>query len=317
MTTTRLAGVYALGNFDGLHQGHRRVLAAAQALAQTLDTWPGLLTFAPHPRQVFQPDAPPFLIDTPLVRDRLLAKMGIAHVRTLDFTPELAALSPAAFVHDVLHATIAPKGLVVGAEFCFGKDRAGTAQDLQTLCAPLGITVETVPLETAPGEEEKLSSSQVRAAIRQGDMDRAQEILGRPWCITADVQHGDQQGREMGVPTANLALGDVLRPARGVYVVRCRLEGRDAPLEGVANFGTRPTRDGLKEWLEVHLFDFKGDLYGQTLWVEMLHHLRPEKTFASLDDLIAQIHKDCETAKAWLQQNAARPRKTLGQKHGV
>ena len=291
--------VLALGNFDGVHRGHAAVLSKARALGQTLGRKPGAAVFTPHPRLYFQPAAEPFALMDEAQRVRALQDEGAEIIHHIVFDAALSLMSPEAFVDEVLHHGFGAAGVVTGADFCFGKDRAGDASDLERLCAARGLAcqiAEAVALEGAAG---KISSSDVRAALRSGDPDRAAALLGRPFAIEGAVQHGDQRGRTIGFPTANVALGPYVRPAFGVYATRSRLEdGR--VIAGVANLGRRPTVDGAEARLEVHLFDFAEDLYGRTLETQLIAFIRPETKFDGLEALKAQIAEDSQAARTLL-----------------
>ena len=288
--------VAALGNFDGVHRGHRAVIETACAFAKSLDAPCAAAVFAPHPRQVFAPDAPPFLLMSDSQRVRALKAAGAEAVFHIPFSRDMAAMTPEVFVRDVLADGLGLKGVVTGADFCFGKDRAGDAEALKTLGERYGVAVkiaDAVNLEDASG---KISSTNVRSALREGDVKTAAALLDRPFAIEGEVSQGDQRGRLLGFPTANIALGEYLRPKFGVYAVRAHLpSGRTVP--GVANLGSRPTVNGTEARLEAHLFDFSGDLYGQVLEVELIDFIRPEQKFDGLDALKAQIAADSATAR--------------------
>lgn len=288
--------VVALGNFDGVHRGHVAVLKLAAELAGTLDAPAGAAVFTPHPRRVFAPDAPPFQLMNDAQRVRALAAAGAELAHHIRFDAALSAMSPEGFVEAVLDKGLGLKGVVTGADFCFGKGRAGSAIDLQRLCAERGIKTRIAKAVSGEGARGKISSSDVRAALREGRPDDAAALLGRPFAIEGEIAQGDQRGRMLGFPTANIALGDYLRPAFGVYATRTRLpDGRLIP--GVANLGRRPTVDGHSERLEVHLFDFEGDLYGQSVETELIAFIRPERKFDGLDALKAQIAADSARAR--------------------
>ncbi len=291
--------VLALGNFDGVHRGHAAVLARARTLAAELGRKPGAAVFSPHPRRLFQPDAEPFALMSDAQRVRALQAEGAAVIHHIVFDHALSRMTPEGFVEAVLHQGLGAAGIVTGADFCFGKDRAGAAGDLQRLCQARGIRCVIAEAVAAKDAQGKISSSDVRRALREGDPEQAASLLGRPFAIEGPVSRGDQRGRTIGFPTANVALGDYVRPAFGVYATRSRLEdGRLAP--GVANLGRRPTVAGSEARLEVHLFDFSEDLYGQTLETELIAFIRHETKFDGLDQLKAQIAEDSETARRTL-----------------
>ncbi|WP_203292747.1 bifunctional riboflavin kinase/FAD synthetase [Maricaulis parjimensis] len=290
--------VVALGNFDGVHHGHRHVIALASGLAETLDAPLGVALFDPHPRRFFAPDAPAFRLMGEHRRNRTLESLGVERLHILPFTADMAAMTPEQFVADVLDEGLGIKGVVTGSDFRFGAGRAGTIGELERLCAARGI--KTAFADLHGNGADKVSSTRIRKAILDGDMKAAAELMGTPWAIEGIVQKGDQRGRTIGFPTANIDLGDFVRPAYGVYAVRVGLPGQDAAVDAVANFGKRPTVDGLSELLEVHLFDFAGDLYGQALEVEFQAFIRPERKFDGLDALKAQIAEDAAQARRLL-----------------
>jgi riboflavin kinase/FMN adenylyltransferase len=291
--------VAALGNFDGVHRGHRAVIETACAFARSLDAPCAGAVFAPHPRMVFAPDAPPFLLMSDAQRVRALKAAGAQAVFHIPFSRDMAAMTPDVFVREVLAEGLGLKGVVTGADFCFGKDRAGDAEALKALGQQYGVAVkiaDAVNLDDASG---KISSTNVRNALREGDAKTAAALLDRPFAIEGEVSKGDQRGRLLGFPTANIALGDYLRPKFGVYAVRAHLpSGQTVP--GVANLGSRPTVDGTEARLEAHLFDFSGDLYGQVLEVDLIDFIRPEQKFDGLDALKAQIAADSAKAREML-----------------
>jgi riboflavin kinase/FMN adenylyltransferase len=287
-----------MGNMDGVHRGHQALIGEAAKLATNLGKPLSAIVFEPHPRLVFQPDTEPFLLTTPEQKIDLLGQCGIEKVFILPFNRRLSMLSPEAFVEDILHQTLGLAGIVVGAEFQFGQKRSGTADMLDALAQQHGITPLIVTPVSLNGAAEKFSSSGARDALRHGKPEEAAHILGRPWSVAGVVQKGQQLGRTLDFPTANIAIQDVIAPAKGVYAVKARI-GEETHA-GVANFGSRPTVDGTGLLLEVHLFDFARDIYGENMAVDFLHYIRPETKFDGLDALKAQIAKDCETAVALL-----------------
>ncbi len=286
----------ALGNFDGVHLGHAQVLRAAHAARP--DTSLAVLTFEPHPREVFRPDDPPFRLTLPPARARLLESHGVRIEYELPFDHAFSLMTAESFVAEVLHAGLDARHLVCGPDFAFGHRRGGNVAFLAQRCEALGIGLTVVtPLADAAGP---ISSSRIRRALQDGYPDRAAAMLGRSWAIEGIVARGDQRGRTLGFPTANVPLGRQLEPARGVYATRVRTP--DGVLRaGVANIGRRPTLGGDPESrLEVHLFDFDADLYGADLSVSLEHFLRPEQRFPGLDALRAQIGADAVQARALL-----------------
>ncbi len=288
--------VLALGNFDGVHRGHAHLLHAAHAARP--DAKLGVLTFEPHPRALFRPDDPPFRLSPTAQRSALLHGMGVQHIIEVPFDHDFANLTADEFVEDVLHKALGAVHLACGADFAFGHRRGGNVTFLEARAESLGIGLSIVPQLT--DESGPISSSRIRRALQDGYPERAAALLGRVWSIQGVVAHGDQRGRTIGFPTANIALGQYLEPARGVYAVRARLpDGR--VVDGVANLGRRPTvADTMESRLEAHLFDFAEDIYGQVLDVALIGFLRPEQKFASFDALRQQILIDAADARTLL-----------------
>jgi len=292
-------GVFALGNFDGVHRGHHAVIQAALAYAREQRLPAHVLTFEPHPRQILDPSADPFRLTPAPVKTRLLKALGIDDVITLDFTSALAALSAEDFVTRVLIGRYRVQHIVAGFDFVFGHRRGGNLHNLRSLSSPHGAGVIDVPAQRDE-KGEIISSSRARAALRQGDVATARAILGRPWSIAGTVEPGDNRGNVLGFPTANIALGEYLRPLFGVYTAMARPIGKETSLPGVVNIGIRPTVGGGGERLELHLFQPYSDLYGQEWEVELHHFIRPEQVFPDLEALRDQIAKDIKTAKDML-----------------
>ena len=300
----RLGAVVALGNFDGVHLGHRAVMAAARAEADRLGAPAGVLTFEPHPRQLFRPDDPPFRLTPFRLKARLMEEMGLDLLYALPFDRPFSRLSADAFIADVLVGGFGVRHVVAGADFMFGHDRGGTMALLADRGAALGFGVTTASPVTADGAI--VSSSRIRRLLEEGRPAEAGRLLGRPWEIEGRVEPGHRRGRTIGFPTANIALGECLRPAVGVYAVEAHLDQPGAPVwKGVANFGRRPTVDGTSLWLEVHLFDYSGDLYGRHLRVALREYLRGERKFDGLAALTAQIAEDAVRARVLLAAPAA------------
>ncbi|MFN3959809.1 MAG: bifunctional riboflavin kinase/FAD synthetase [Parvularculaceae bacterium] len=293
----------AIGNFDGVHRGHRFLLERTIAFADALGADPAAVVFDPHPRRYFRPDDPPFLITTSRTRDRLLKKSGAGRVFSLTFDKALASLSPEAFVRDILKTRLGLAGVATGKDFRFGAGRAGDVASLAVLCEKHGLRALIVDPLSDQQHSQKIGSTAIREAILSGAVDRAAAMLGRPWRVDGVVERGRQIGRSLGFPTANLTLGDLIEPRRAVYAVRAIVDNRRH--DGVANFGHKPTVGDVAPLLEVHLFDFSGDLYGKTIGVEFVAFLRDERKFDSLDALKAQIATDCLDAQKKLSENPA------------
>jgi riboflavin kinase/FMN adenylyltransferase len=287
-------GIVALGNFDGFHLGHQAVVRRAVERARE-DSRPVLVaTFDPHPVRFFKPDIAPFRLTTLDQRQRLFAAAGADAMLVFHFDAELARTSAEDFVGTLLAETIGAAGVVTGDDFTFGRGRAGNIEVLRQLGDASGISVDTVAPVIEGGEP--VSSSRIRDALQAGDCETATRLLTRPFTIEGSVEHGDKRGRELGYPTANLSLGNYLRPRFGIYAVRGRLpDGR--VVDGAANLGVRPTFDPPKELLEPYFFDFNGDIYGQTIEVELVSFLRSEAKFDGLDALTAQMAADVAEAK--------------------
>lgn len=291
-------GVAALGNFDGFHRGHQAVVGRALERARTEGRPALVVTFDPHPARLFRPDLPPFGLTTIAQRLDLFEGFGVDAALVLNFDDALAALSADEFVLEWLALRIGLAGAVTGEDFTYGKGRSGSVAELAQLGEAHGFTAEAIAPVADGGEV--ISSSRIREALKTGDPQAAAALLTRPFTVRGVVEHGDKRGRTIDFPTANLQLGDYLRPAYGVYAVRATLpDGRR--FEGVANLGIRPMFDPPKELLEIYLFDFAGDLYGQEINVELHHFLRPEWKLDGLEALKAQIARDCDDARAKLR----------------
>ncbi len=293
-------GVVALGNFDGVHRGHQVLLAHAAEHARAMAAPLVALTFEPHPRRFFVPDTGPFRLTLLPAKLRLLAQHGVRAVLAQHFDAAFAALSPDAFIDDVLRAGLGARHVVCGYDFTFGARRGGNVERLREQGRAKGFAVSIV--DPVMHEGEIYSSTRIREALRAGWVSEAAELLGHAWEIEGVVERGDERGRTIGFPTANVALGEHLRPRFGVYAVRALVDGQNGPewRNAVANLGRRPTFGKLQENFEVHLFDFSGDLYGKVLRVALVDFIRPEMKFGGLDQLKAQIAADGEAARAIL-----------------
>ena len=287
--------VAAIGNFDGVHRGHQYLLDETKKIATATDAPVGVVVFDPHPRRFFRPHDPPFLLTTANDRNALLCAHGADEVMTLDFDMRLASLTPEEFVNDVLHDQLGLGGVVTGEEFQFGKNRAGDAASLKELCAAAGMTAHAVTPLPQKDAEEKIGSSAVRNALRDGDVKKAARLLGRHWSVSGVVAQGQKLGRTIGFPTANFTLGELVEPKYGVYAVNVDVTGER--YKGVANFGRRPTVGAEAPLLEAHLLNFDGDLYGKRIEVSFVDFIRPEQKFDGIAALQKQIAADTETAK--------------------
>jgi riboflavin kinase / FMN adenylyltransferase len=286
--------IVALGNFDGFHRGHQAVVGRAIAIA-TAENRPALVaTFDPHPVRFFKPDTPPFRLTTLDQRERLFAAAGADAMIVFPFNAGLALLTAEEFVARRL-AGVA--GVVTGEDFTFGKGKCGDVDALAALGKQYGFITKAV--SAVSDGSETISSSRIREALKAGDCPTATRLLTRPFTIEGVVQHGAKLGRTIGYPTANLEMGNYLRPRYGIYAVRVRLaDGR--VIKGAANLGIRPSFDPPIELLEAYLFDFDEPLYDQAIAVELIGFLRPEAKFDTLEALTAQMDKDCAEARALL-----------------
>ena len=338
-TTALTPTTVALGNFDGVHRGHQQVIKPIlqesgfsqvitatppavewqnrleglanpnlkenfedKARAETGHVYSTVATFNPHPREFFSGKTWKLL--TPRAeKAQQLSRMGVEQLVLLPFDGELASLSPQQFVEKILVQQLGATHVSVGQDFHFGYRRTGTSANLQAIASTYGIEVTIVSLQTCQGE--RISSTLIRQSLEQGDISQANRLLGRPYTVTGVVVKGQQLGRTMGFPTANLQLpSKKFLPRSGVYCVRVESDSLTSSVAfqpGVMNIGHRPTVNGISLTVEVHLLDWSGDLYGQTLTVSLEQFLRPEQKFASLDALKGQIQADCEVAKAFLE----------------
>jgi riboflavin kinase/FMN adenylyltransferase len=283
----------ALGNFDGVHLGHRAVIEAARAPGLALSC----LTFVPHPREFFRPDDPPFRLTLPPEKHAALAGLGVVRVFEMPFDAELSHLSAEAFVREVLVQGLGVRRVACGSDFVFGHRRGGDVALLQRLAVELGFEVAVAPPVIA-ADGTPVSSTAVRQALASGDLARATALLGREHAIAGEVVHGDKLGRTIGYPTANIPLDRQQAPRHGVYAVSAEIDGVRVP--GVANIGTRPTVRETPPQLETFFFDFAGDLYGRRLAVQLHAFMRPEKRFSSIESMTVQIEADAAEARRLL-----------------
>jgi riboflavin kinase/FMN adenylyltransferase len=297
--------VAAVGNFDGIHRGHQAVIGKAGRLARELEAPHAVLTFEPHPRSFFNSKGPPFRLTPFRIKARLIEALGVELLYVLSFDEALASMSAEAFANEVLagspEAGLGLRHVVVGADFAFGKGRKGDIPLLKQLGRGLGFGVSSVTKVAAPGGE-AYSSTRVREYLQAGNPTRAALFLGRYYEIEGRVQHGDKRGRELGFPTANIPLGEIAYPTFGIYAVRAGIDrgARTEWHDGVANLGIRPMFETKEPLLEVNLFDFDQDLYGQHMRVALVDYLRPELSFAGLGELKVQMADDAHRARVIL-----------------
>jgi riboflavin kinase/FMN adenylyltransferase len=290
--TDAQGAVVTLGNFDGVHLGHQAVIAEAAKVARAASRPLAVLTFEPHTRAFFRPDAPPFRLTPLRTKLHALETLGVDLVIALAFDKALAQMSAEDFARDILAGGMKISHAVAGEDFRYGNKHAGTMDSLVDAGARYGFGVTRVAPVSA-GDGIKYSATAIRQFIAEGNVRAAAALLGRPWEIDGHVIGGDRRGRELGFPTANIKLDEYLRPAFGIYAVRARLDQPDGTwFDGVANLGIRPMWQTDEPMLEAHLFDFSGDIYGQVLRVRLIERLRAEQRFDSVEALVRQVDRD-------------------------
>ena len=291
----------AIGNFDGVHLGHQTVIDLARQAAKDIGAPLGVMTFEPHPRSYFAPDAPAFRLMNAEAKASRMEKLGVERLYEVPFNDALASLAPKDFAQTIIADQLGLKHIVVGADFCFGKGRAGTAQDLERYGKEMGFGVTISPLLKV--SEADVSSTAIRQALTDGRPKDAARMLGHRHRIEGDVIRGFQRGRDLGYPTANMSIDGLHPPKFGVYAVKVDvLDGpHQGEYDGAASIGVRPMFNGEVANCETFLFDFKGDLYGATLSVGLVDYLRPEAAFDGVDALITQMEADCAQAREVLR----------------
>lgn len=290
--------VIAIGNFDGVHLGHQGVIQEAGRIAAANDVPWGVMTFEPHPRMFFKPDQPSFRITPLRAKSHAVATLDVDFLVVLRFDKELASMAANHFVRDVLVHNLDVYHVVCGYDFSFGKGAAGNCELLLQMGMEAGFGMTAVGAIDDPTGK-AYSSTRVREYLRDGDPMIAAQLLDRPFEIAGRVSHGDERGRTIGFPTANIYLEDYMEPARGVYAIKAALDTGEEPVwhSGIANLGVRPTFDKTESLLEVHIFDFNEDLYDRHLRVQLINFIRPEQKFDGLEALKTQIALDCERAR--------------------
>jgi riboflavin kinase/FMN adenylyltransferase len=291
-----------IGSFDGLHLGHRRLLDRLLTHARGAGVPAVVMSFEPTPKEFFQADRPPARLMRFREKFEALAAVGVDVFFCPRFAASMRDISAVDFVRRIIVHGLDAKYLVVGDDFRFARRREGTIELLQRMAVPLAFEVEQVPSVIVGGE--RVSSTAIREACEAGDMQRASALLGRPYSMSGKVVRGEKLGRELGYPTANVDLRRRRSPVMGIFAVRVRGIAED-PIDGVASVGTRPTFDGTKPLLEVHLFDFDEEIYGEVIHVDFIARLRGQKRYESVDDLVAQMHVDADNARAALAGGAA------------
>lgn len=299
-------GMVAIGNFDGVHRGHQALIEDARSAARKAEVPSGVLTFEPHPRRLLNPSLPPFRLTPAQAKARVIGGMGIDCLYVQQFDRAFAEVSARDFVERLLVEKLGVARVVVGYDFVFGHDRKGDADTIRELGVRHGFKVSSLdPITDADGTI--FTSTRVREALIAGKPREAARILGREWEIEGLVEHGDGRGRTIDFPTANIRLGEYQQPADGIYAVRVGLtQGANVQwLKGAGYFGKRPTFGEGDQRLEVHLLDFDGDLYGKEIRVVFVEHLRGDRHFSNVEDLKAQMKKDCESARSILSGERA------------
>ena len=291
-------GIFALGNFDGVHLGHKQIIKETKNMAIEKSSYPGAIVFEPHPRKFFSKSDNNFYLSNIETKKHLLSKFGLESCVILDFDQKMANRSPEEFVKEIISEKIKPSTLIIGYDFKFGKNRSGNAQDLLELCNKYEISVKIIDKQIKDGSV--LSSSKVRKLLQDNNFKAAESMLGHKWIIKDTVQEGDKRGREIGFPTANLKVDNLIQLTFGVYAVEVNYEGKN--FNAVANYGSRPTFDGDKILLEVYLFDFSDDLYGKDIIVTFVDFIREEKKFDGLESLKNQIEIDSKKAQEILNK---------------
>lgn len=302
---TSAGSVVTIGNFDGVHRGHQAIFSRVRALADARQEKAVALSFSPHPVRHFRPDLPPFRLTTDAQKAALVRRYGLDALVLLPFNAEFAALSPEEFVQQVLRDGLGASYVVVGEGFAFGKGRAGNTETLKELGGREDIKVEIAQVIAA--EQAPVSSTRVRDSLKAGDVQRAEELLGRPFQLSGVVVHGDQRGRELGFPTANIDSPNPLLPAHGIYITRLYTPNY-GPLESLTSIGTRPTFSG--EDVRVETFVLAGqvepawiDLYDQEVELDFLAHIRPEEAFDTAESLVEKMHEDVAKARAYFARD--------------
>ena len=285
--------VITIGNFDGVHRGHQTIIQHLKARANQLQLPCTVMTFDPHPEEFFSRAHYGTRLTPFREKLDLLKQYGVDRVVSVHFDQKFADLTADQFIENILVKGLGCKHIIIGDDFRFGKGRQGDFNHLVEAGKRLGFEVESTPTFTV--EDERVSSTRIREALQLSKLSLAEELLGHPYIISGVVQHGDKRGRSIGFPTANIRLKQQIAPPNGVYAVK--ILGLDKEYDGVANIGQRPTVDGSKYLLEVHIFDFDQDIYRKKLKFHLIEFIRPEQKFESLEALTTQIHKDCETAK--------------------
>jgi len=288
-------GVYALGNFDGVHLGHKEIISKVIDISKAKNIPSGVLIFDPHPRNYFNSNLDDFILSDINTRSYLLEKTKLDFLGILKFDDFMSNLSPREFIEKIIKIRVGVSHLIVGYNFKFGKNREGNVEVLSKICSEFNIDLTII--KQVKNMELTISSSKIREAIEELDFEKVKRIIGDYWKILGEVKQGDKRGREIGFPTANIMMNNLIKPDFGVYAVR--IEYNNDTFDGIANFGVRPTFDKKKSLplLEVHLFDFSDNLYGKEIVVSFVDFIRKEKKFNGLESLKYQIQLDINKAR--------------------
>jgi len=292
--------VLTIGNFDGVHLGHQAVLRQVKAIAASLNLPAVVMVFEPQPLELFKPEAAPARLTRFREKYHWLASLGLDRLLCVNFNAAFAAQDPQLFIEQLLLGKLGVRHLIVGDDFCFGKNRAGNFALLQQAAAQFGFGLTSTA--SLKQDDKRVSSTLVRQALEHNELKLAAQMLGRPFSLMGRVRHGEKVGRQLGFPTANVWLYRNKLPVRGVYAIEALTE--HGHFHGVANIGARPTLQGKQEQLEAHFFDFQGDLYGQQIEVLLRHKIRAERKFASLAELQQQIQLDAAAARQFFSNNS-------------
>lgn len=285
--------VLTIGNFDGVHLGHQAVLAQVKQIAAALELPAVVMVFEPQPLELFKPEAAPARLTRFREKYHWLARLGLDRLLCVNFNADFAGQDPQGFIEQLLLGKLGVRHLIVGDDFCFGKNRAGNYALLQQAAVQFGFGLTSTA--SLKQDDKRVSSTLIRQALEQNELEQAEQMLGRPFSLMGRVRHGEKVGRQLGFPTANVWLYRNKLPVRGVYAIEALTA--HGHFHGVANIGARPTLQGKQEQLEAHFFDFQGDLYGQQIEVLLRHKIRAERKFASLNELQQQIQLDAAAAR--------------------
>jgi riboflavin kinase/FMN adenylyltransferase len=287
--------VIALGNFDGVHKGHVEVIKTAVNIAKSNNVPSSIMTFEPHPIRLFKPGVSYYRLTSADKKAEIFEGLGVDFLYRVNFNRDFSKITARQFIEDILLNKMAASHVVTGSDFIFGYNKGGNVETLEEFSQKHGFGYTKVE---EIGDGERFSSSKIRNELKQANLEKAVAMLGRNYVISGKIIKGDNRGHSIGFPTVNVEMGEYLRPKYGVYAVNIVIEGGSAIYKGVANLGVKPTFNGTEESLEVHIFDFNQDVYGKIADVEFLRYVRGEKKFNNADELVVQIQKDCEAARA-------------------